>query len=399
MKLCTDSQTSDLKARIRGRYVAYTGELATLSRERFIQIVEECGAHFNNGVKIGVGTVLVVVGQGRLPVNRDGRLASPLREIRVRPQEFNSKITVLSEEQFLVALGLEGERQQLAPLLTGSSLCEMLNVSRQRLTAWIQAELIRPVCKENGVWRFDFQQAVTAKSLSDLARAGASVGRIRLSLKQLQRWFPEMDEPLQQLSVLENGADLLVRLENGELASTDGQMHLTFEHTDEVENPPLRIHAAVTRTAAQCYEEGVEQESAGYYEEAAESYREALRLGGPDAQICFDLASVLQQLGLREQAMERYHQVLELDSRRADAWNNLGLILCELDRAEEACAAFRRALQLDPHYDLARFNIADTLDDLGRQREAVEHWRAYMQQDPDSHWGRHARARLSQAVS
>ena len=121
-------------------------------------------------MKIGVGTVLLVVGQGRLPVSQDGRLTSPLRELRVRPQEFNSKMMVLSEEQFLAELGLEAERQQLSPLLTTSSLCDMLNISRQRLTAWIQAELIRPVRKENGLWRFDFQQAVAAKSLSDLVR-------------------------------------------------------------------------------------------------------------------------------------------------------------------------------------------------------------------------------------
>ena len=43
MKLCTASEPADLKSHIRGRYVAYTGDFATLSRARFIQVVEECG--------------------------------------------------------------------------------------------------------------------------------------------------------------------------------------------------------------------------------------------------------------------------------------------------------------------------------------------------------------------
>jgi tetratricopeptide (TPR) repeat protein len=263
----------------------------------------------------------------------------------------------------------------------------------------VQAGLVQPVTQQDGVWHFDFQQAAAAKTLCDLTRAGVTSGRIRRSLEQLRAWLPQISQPLQQLSVLQSSGNLVVRLEDGEFADLDRQMHLNFDGTEEAPPPPtFPINPDMPQTAAQHFERGLEQEASGYIEDAAESYRQALRLGGPDVQICFDLANVLHQLGHREQAMERYHQVIELDSHHADAWNNLGLILCELNRHEEACAAFRRVLQIDSSHSLARYNLADALDELGFHREAIPHWQAYLQEDPDSRWAQYARSRLSQVV-
>jgi tetratricopeptide (TPR) repeat protein len=247
-----------------------------------------------------------------------------------------------------------------------------------------------------------FSSAIRFRSLRSILSicwvcGGVSTARIRRSLEQLQRWLPQMDQALQQLSVLEHNQSLVVRLEDGEVVGTDGQLQLDFEgNQDEVLHLLLRIDST-PRTAAQWVKRGHEQEAAGYLEDAADSYREALRMGGPDADLCFDLANVLHQLGNRQQALERYHQVLEIDPRHVDAWNNLGLVLCELDRPEEACSAFRRALEADPGNDRAHYNLADTLDDLGFAAEAVPHWQAYLRGDRTSQWAAHARRRLAMA--
>ncbi|HTL29010.1 MAG TPA: tetratricopeptide repeat protein [Tepidisphaeraceae bacterium] len=393
MKLTTAERPSNLAQSIRNRYVTYTGKLATLSHEQFVQIVEDCGARFISGNKLGAGVALIVVGQGRLPINRHGYLTDSLRQARILKREGKARITVLQEEQFLDALGMEPQRQQVSPLLTTTTLCGLLDVSRQRIAAWVQAGLVQPVAEEDGVWHFDFQQIATAKTLSDLTRAGVTVGRIRRSLEQLKAWLPEMNQPLQQVSVLQSTGDLVVRLEDGDFAGINRQLHFNFEGAPEAQSAPLslRINPDAPQTATQFFDQGIEQEAAGYIEDAAESYRQALRLGGPDAQICFDLASVLHQLGHREQAMERYHQVIEMDGQNADAWNNLGLILCELERYDEGASAFRRALHIDFDHALARYNLADTLEDLGQHREAVQHWEAYLKHDQDSRWASHAR--------
>jgi tetratricopeptide (TPR) repeat protein len=190
---------------------------------------------------------------------------------------------------------------------------------------------------------------------------------------------------------MEQSSELLVRLEEGGLAELDGQMQLDF--TEQAPVASLRIQSTPT-TASQLFEQGVDQEQSGYLQEAADSYRDALRIGGPNAEICCNLANVLAALGQKAQAMERYLQAIETDSAYADAWNNLGTLLCAMNKREEACETFRQALRADPEHASARYNLADTLEELGRRDEAAQHWKAYLAFDSESDWGKYARRQL-----
>jgi tetratricopeptide (TPR) repeat protein len=261
----------------------------------------------------------------------------------------------------------------------------------------VKAGLIRPAeTGPAGVWHFDFRQVSAAKTLVDLARSGVTLGRLRRSLERLRTWMPDAQQPLHQLSLLEGGR-LMVRLEGGDLAEADGQLHFDFNSggdEQEVEPGQMRLHAGPA-TAAQWYEQGVEQQAAGYAAEAVESYRQAMLLGGPDAQVCFDLAHALASLGRREQAAERYAQAVEVRPDFADAWVNLGTVLAELGQRDRACAAFRRALEIDGGDGRAHYNLADTLDEMGLNHEAAPHWEAYLRQDQASRWAAHARRRLA----
>jgi tetratricopeptide (TPR) repeat protein len=307
---------------------------------------------------------------------------------------------VVSEEQFLASLGLHQQRESVHRLYTTATLCELLGVAPGRVRAWVKAGLLKPAETREGVWHFDFRQASAAKTLCDLARSGVTLPRLRRSLEQLRTWLPDAEEPLQQLSQLAGGR-VMVRLSDGDLAETDGQLYIDFDHAGpsaaaEDDSPPatMRLHAGPS-TAGQWYEQAIAEQAAGYVPEAVESYRQALLLGGPDADVCYDLAHALAAMGRREQAVERYSQAVEIRPDFGDAWNNLGTVLAELGRRDEACAAFRRALDADPSDFRAHYNLADTLDEMGRLQEAVPHWRAYLRYDGTSQWAQHARQRLA----
>jgi tetratricopeptide (TPR) repeat protein len=223
-----------------------------------------------------------------------------------------------------------------------------------------------------------------------------SIRRMRRSLLSLRQWLPDADVPLEQLAIIEQDGRLMVRLAEGELAEADGQLQLDFETDPAPLKMPLSRGAAPAspQTASQWYQQGLEQEANGYHAEAVESYRKALRAGGPDARTCFNLANALRELGLRREAIERYEQAVETDPDFLHAWNNLGTTLSELGRADEALVAFREVLSRDPENPLANFNMADELEHMGCARDARRHWEAYLRHDRSSAHAAHARARL-----
>ena len=379
----------DIPSLLRGRSVALVGKPASMTVHEFHELLQANGA--KPAMKVARGVSLVVVGQKNWPPTRDGALPDGLRAARQFIRE-NYRIKIVSEEQFLSALGLSEYRKNAERLYTMSTLTQVLGMSADRVRAWVATGLIRPVRVQYGVWWFDFRQVSAAKTLWELVQSGVPMRRIRLSLEQLRKWIPEAEEPLEQLAVIEGKRQLLIRLEEGELLEPDGQLH--FDFPAETGEGSLKIMPG-PRTAADWAEQGIEQEQQGYLAEAAESYRKALLMGGPDARTCFNLANVLNAQGKKSQAIERYFQAVEVEPHFGDAWNNLGLALAESGRKDDACAAFRKALACDRDDARAHFNLADLLDELGRNSEAAEHWRAYLRLDPASEWGRHARSRIA----
>ena len=390
------TDTLDVASLISGGLVSSTGRLASMAHDEFVQLIETYNGKFIQASGCDQTLSLLVVGQQDWPLTRDGTLTPTLREARIATERNGSHLTILSEEQFLDGLGLEAERESVHRLYTLAALTELLKVSRERIRAWVKAGLITPTETGGGVWHFDFRDVSAAKTLCELARSGVSTARLRESFEQLRTWMPDADQPLQQLSLLEHDGELLVRLERGDLAETDGQLRLEFQPDEQ--GTSMRITPIGPSSAAEWAAQAVEQEQAGYLPDAADSYRQALLAGGPDARTCFDLANLLHKYGEHELAVERYRQATEVDSSFADAWNNLGAVLTELDRIEEACDAFRRALSIDPTDSRAHYNLADALDDLGQAHDASEHWRAYLKYDTQSQWASHARKRLAAAL-
>ena len=375
---------------LRGRKVAFTGRLASMTRAEAAALVRRRGGQWV--ADVSRNTSFLVIGQEGWPIRRDGRLSRKLREAR-RLQRTHP-VAIMSEGEFLDRLGLETpplDRQ----CYSTSRLSELLRVPGSRIRQWVQQGLVHPVQSLGGVHYFDFRQVSWIKTLCDLVEAGAGTGRIRRSLEQLRQWLPDVESCLDRLAVLEKDGRLLVRLDEDRLVEATGQG--LFDFGDD--SPPATVQAVRgPQTSEQWFDLGCSHEEAERYLEAERAYRQALRLSGPVAQTCFNLGNVLYALGRKGQAAERFSQAAELLPDYADAWNNLGNVLQELGQHDDAVAALRRAVDLDPASADAHYNLADALDGLKRIEEARAHWQCYLHFEPSGPWADYARRRLTQTA-
>ena len=366
--------------------VSYYGLLDSLTHQAFTELVARHGGRYVRYHHRGP-FALLVLGEGDLPVTPAGDLV-----------DFGDR-TVIGEATFLSLLGEPEQRDDDPASLsfTAAALAQLLDIPAARLESWSKSGLLTPRSTIAGIPRFDFRQASTARTLVQLMSAGVSVAKLRQTLDRLQKWLPDLVNPLQQLAVLEQNGPLLVRLETGDVSEVDGQLRLSFDPEEpDTSTVRLPITTPPIRTATQWHTLGIDQERQGHLAEAAYSYRQALLVGGPDAQICFDLAHVLNELGEKERAAERYQQVIELDPTRADAWNNLGILLLELGHQDAALDAFRRAVQLNPQDLLSAYNLADALEEQGASQMASQQFRRYLDLDQsDSPWAHYAIERIT----
>jgi tetratricopeptide (TPR) repeat protein len=371
---------------LKGKRVAVTGRLASMSRAEAIRLVRAHGGIFASA--LSRRTSMMVVGQDGWPFQKDGRLSSKLRRAQSY-QRSGQPITILSEEEFLGLLGLEGQTEGVRRLYSTAQLSSLLKIPGDRVRRWLTAGLIRAVETVDGVSYFDYPQVVSARTLSDLNQSGVGTDRLRRSIEQMQTWLKNVEQPLLQLAVMDQSHELLVRLNDG-LVEPTGQRRLDFDAVDEpvsLSQPPA--------TAAHWFEMGCELEETGQFDDAADAYRQALAVGGPSAVTCFNLANCMYAMGHKELAAERYSQAVETDGSFAEAWNNLGVVLIDLGNPEEAVTAFERALLANPHYADAHYNLADLLEELDDTTGAATHWGAYLSQDRQSQWASHAKKRLA----
>ncbi len=367
-----------------GQRVAFTGKLATMSRAQAVRMVRDCGGIWSPSVNRR--TTILVIGQEGWPLREDGRISQKLERAKAL-----TSVTILRETTFFEQAGIDTVVDPTRHISL-ARLSSLLKVPGQKIRQWIEWGLIEPCETVRDIHYFDFRQVSWAKTLCEFLEQGISVERLRRSIKQLCQWLPEADESLAKLSLLEKEGRLLVRLQD-QLIEPCGQRTLDF---GDEENTTLTVPLATgPQTAAEWFALGYQKEVADEFAEAERAYRQALQMGGPDPQTCFNLANVLYAQGKKTSAVERYWQVVELDRTRADAWNNLGKVLEELRDPENAIAAYEEALRADAHALEARFNLADLLDELGRSEAARQHWQIYIRQDQIGPWADYARRRLA----
>ncbi|HMC11024.1 MAG TPA: tetratricopeptide repeat protein [Pirellulaceae bacterium] len=292
---------------------------------------------------------------------------------------------------------------------TAAMLAELVGVHVSRIRSWQRRGWIVPAAHTHRLAYFDFQELTVARQLVELHRLGASPQLIAKKLAEIERRFPDVMRPLAELTLLLDGRTLLVR-RGTDLVEPGGQLRIDFDALDreEEDESPATIpspaiflsrklpqspeQAAPTQLAAWA----AELDEAGDLRGAAEMYRAALAAGGPQPELCFQLAEVLYRAGDLGAARERYFAALELDEDYVEARVNLGCVLLDLGERELAAGAFAGALRSHDAYADAHYHLARTLDELGRQDEALTHWRRFAELSPDNPWADEARQRLQE---
>jgi len=288
-------------------------------------------------------------------------------------------------------------------------LAELVGVHVSRVRSWQRRGWIVPAEQQHRLAYFDFAELTVARQLAELSRLGLAPKTIERKLAEIQRRFPDVKRPLAELTLVLDGRTLLVRRGNG-LVEPGGQLRIDFDaltHGDDEEDRSIIPSPAVflARELPGALEEAAPQrlaawaaelDEAGDLRAAAEMYRAAMAAGGPQPELCFNLAEVLYRADELSAARERYFMAIELDEDYVEARVNLGCVLLELGERELAVGAFSGALRSHEAYADAHYHLARTLDDLGRGGEAVAHWQRFAELSPESPWAEEARERLGE---
>jgi len=128
---------------------------------------------------------------------------------------------------------------------------------------------------------------------------------------------------------------------------------------------------------------GVALVRAGKGSEAAEHYREVLRINPNSSGGHFNLANYYSSTGRKDEALRHYREAIRINPRYTNAYNNLGLLMVSERRAEEAIPYYRSAIELDPSNAGIRYNYGIALAAAGRLPEAVEQFNSALVGRPD----------------
>jgi tetratricopeptide (TPR) repeat protein len=347
----------------------------------------------------------VVIGAEESPIAEDSLLSSQIREAAAA-----GALEILYETELWQRLGLVDVEQSIRQYYTPAMLAHLLGVSVRVIRRWHRRGLITPVRTLHKLPYFDFQEVATARRLAQWIASGASPQAIEQRLVELVEVLPSIQRPLDQLSILVEGKQILLRQGEG-LLEPGGQLRFDFDAMEpEVENdrqgepPVLSIVSQTAETTSsrgfaavesdELLTEAFAAEDSGDFETAVDYCHAILARDGPRADIDFQLGELLYRMEHIVAARERYYAAIELDPDFVEARASLGCVLAETGQAELAIAAFRGALSLHDEYSDVHYNLAHVLDDVGRDVEARHHWSRFLELAPDSPWAAEAILRI-----
>jgi len=101
---------------------------------------------------------------------------------------------------------------------------------------------------------------------------------------------------------------------------------------------------------------GVTQEAQKKFKEAADSYRNALKIQPQFAEMHFNLGSVLYQLGDNQSAIQHYQKAIQIKPDLVVAYFNLGIAYQNQSQFDKALSAYQKAIDLEPGFYEAHGN-------------------------------------------
>jgi tetratricopeptide (TPR) repeat protein len=352
----------------------------------------------------------VVIGADESPIAEAELLSQRNRDLGAKGQ-----LEVIHETELWQRLGLVELEHSVRRYHTPAMLAQLLGVSVHVIRRWHRRGLIKPVHTLHRLPYFDFQEVATARRLAQWIASGASSRAIEQRLVELVEVLPDLQRPLDQLSILIEGKQVLLRQGEG-LLEPSGQLRFDFEAmsdaaptqtamADETYQFPSVLSMfrdpSVSATPIQFPSDEDDLMSAAFAAEELGDLHQAvdychaiLARDGPRPEIDFQLGELLYRMGQPIAARERYYAAIESDPEFVEARASLGCVLAETGQIELAVAAFRGALTLHEDYSDVHYNLARLLDDLSREVESRYHWRRFLDLAPDSPWADEARMRI-----
>ena len=127
---------------------------------------------------------------------------------------------------------------------------------------------------------------------------------------------------------------------------------------------------ATTGDAKSFYELGKQFVEIENYEEAAKSFKDAIRAKPDYAEAFSDLGTTYMKMGMTYDAKASFMKAISLNSESYDNYNNLGVIYSSEGRNQDAILLFMKAIELKPDFAAAYKNLGLSLDTLDRKKEA-----------------------------
>ena len=129
---------------------------------------------------------------------------------------------------------------------------------------------------------------------------------------------------------------------------------------------------------------GYELAQRGRFDEAAEQYREALRISPNYILARQNLGLALASQGKYADAIDQYQTALRLQPANAVLRADFGLTLANAQRDSDAIAQYQEALRLQPDLALANVRLGNALVRQGNVSEAIAHYEHAIRVDPSS---------------
>jgi Tfp pilus assembly protein PilF/exonuclease VII small subunit len=120
----------------------------------------------------------------------------------------------------------------------------------------------------------------------------------------------------------------------------------------------------------------------GQYDEARQTYLQALGLKSDSPDVHYGLATVCFLLNDLTAAVHHFQEVTRLDPLRAGAFINLGAVYNRLDRLDEAIPVLRRGIQIDHNRAEGYYNLGVVYRRKGQPDLAIQAYREATRVNP-----------------
>lgn len=122
----------------------------------------------------------------------------------------------------------------------------------------------------------------------------------------------------------------------------------------------------------------------GYFEQAAESFKQVIGAKPQNAEAYYNLGTLYLRRNDLSNAASYLQRAVELNPNYPEAWNNLGMVAAREGRPSEATRNFERSLELRPSYTVALLNLGNLYRREGAYDDAERVLSQALQLEPEN---------------